>query len=416
VEEAKNSGQKIFLIIDEYDNFANDLIGQGHDDLYHELLASEGYVRTFYKGIKDGTMDSIARVFLTGVSPIMLDDLTSGFNITANLTLKKSLNEMMGFTREEMAWLIRELDLGVEDQEALLRDIERYYDGYLFNKEAEERLYNSDMALYFLKELHEEKKYPENIIDDNVKTDYKKLYTLATNFRDEETLRLLLEDKEIATPLVSRFTLSSMFERKENFASLLYYLGMLTIKGSEENLVRLGIPNYVIKKVYWEYFLEVLERDVGVAADRLRACVRKMRREGDISDFVSYLKELLAVLSNRDLRGFNERYIKIMIMTLINVDGIYLINSEPENEAGYADIILSRDTRHIEITKYEWLIELKYLKESERHLLEKAKAEGLEQLRSYSESKRVKYGLDAETLKAVLFLIIGKKDLEVAEV
>jgi hypothetical protein len=260
-QTALEAGVKIFIMIDEYDNFANDLIGSGNKQLYQDLISGEGYVRSFYKAIKDGTTKSIKRVFMTGVSPIMLDDLTSGFNITANLTLEKSLNEMLGFTGEEVHGVIVELGLDlVFKEEELLKDLRKYYDGYRFCGEAGERLFNSDMVLYFLTALQENKQYPRNILDHNAKTDYRKLQELAFNFRDEETIDLLISRENIVTELVERFTLKEMYLRKENFISLSYYLGMLTIKGVKKNRYILSIPNYVVKTIYWEYFLDQLEK------------------------------------------------------------------------------------------------------------------------------------------------------------
>jgi Predicted AAA-ATPase. len=257
VYEADKTGKKIFVLIDEYDNFANDIIGAGDKEFYYDLLSGEGYIRAFYKGIKDGTAKSISRVFMTGVSPIMLDDLTSGFNIAKNLTMKPELNEMLGFTSDELKEVIGILKLEQSfDVKLLMKDMETYYNGYLFNNNGDHRVYNTKMVLYFLDFLSRYGKYPDNVLDANIKTDYKKVETLAFNFKDDELINELIMNGEITTDLVERFNLEYMYERKDNFASLLYYMGMLTIKESRFNSYVLCIPNYVIRTVYWDYFID----------------------------------------------------------------------------------------------------------------------------------------------------------------
>lgn len=413
-ELAKKSGQKIFIVIDEYDNFVNDLIGQGNQDLYFDLLSSEGYVRTFYKAIKDGTVTNISRVFMTGVSPIMLDDLTSGFNITTNLTMEKSLNEMMGFTEEETRNLLRKLNVcGDFKEDDLMKDMQKYYNGYLFNKDAGNKLYNTDMVLYFLKDIYLNNKYPENMVDDNVKMDYRKIQELALKFNDEETFDKIMTNEEISTKLVSRFSVRDMYTKKENFISILYYLGMLTIKGSDRANYILTIPNYVVKTIYWSYFEEKLRRkyNIDTKAEVLTQAIGEMAETGDVKPFVEYLQGLLENLSNRDLINFDEKYIKVIFMTLLDMEGTYVILSEPEVKNGYIDLFLTANKAYEKFVNFDWIIELKYLKESERARLEQVRKEGLEQLKKYSESKKFKHE-ENKKIKKMLFVVIGKKDVE----
>ncbi len=416
IQHAHENGQQLLLLIDEYDNFANDLIGRNRQELYLQLLSSEGYVRNFYKAIKDGTMSSIVRVFITGVSPLMLDDLTSGFNITHNLTLKKQLNEMLGLTQGELQDVVEQLALSPDiDIVRVYEDMQYHYNGYLFSDEATQRLYNPDMVLYFLENLQREGKYPRHMLDDNVKTDYRKLRTLAMNFSGKADMDKILQDETTVVQLVERFHLEDMYDKPENFVSMLYYIGMLTVKNSMENVLELGIPNYVIRKVYWEYFAAKLEQEATLNHEIIKTVVRSMRLEGLIEGVVQEIQRILMVLSNRDLMEFNEKMIKLLLVTLISLDDIYVIRSEMETNTGYIDIMLTRDVRYAKYTKYEWLIELKYLKESERSKLEEIKQAGLAQLARYGESELITRGFSGESLKKILLVVIGKTDIYMEE-
>lgn len=215
VNAAESMNMKLFMLIDEYDNFANDLIGTGNKDLYYGLLSSEGYIRTFYKAIKDGTAKSIERVFLTGVSPIMLDDLTSGFNITINITLESRYNEMLGFTYNEVKEIINDLYVQDKfDKEVMLNDMKLYYNGYLFSEGGRERVFNSNMVLYFLNSIVTKGQYPQSMLDFNMKTDYKKIEELAFNFQDEESLQNIISQGTVTTHLVEKFNLEYMYSNK----------------------------------------------------------------------------------------------------------------------------------------------------------------------------------------------------------
>lgn len=414
--QAHKNGQKILLLIDEYDNFANDLLGRNNKKLYLDLLSSEGYVRNFYKAIKDGTMSSVTRVFITGVSPLMLDDLTSGFNITHNLTMKKQLNEMLGLTRSELEDVIKRLALPERmDITQVYTDMRYYYNGYLFSSEATQRLYNPDMVLYFLENLQREGQYPRQMLDENVKTDYRKLRTLAMNFSGKADMEKILQDEKPVVELVERFHLEDMYDKRENFISLLYYIGMLTIKEGVLNKTILGIPNYVIRKIYWEYFMEMLSGVAPLDKEAVSNSITAMREHGDISLFTEKLQELMAVLSNRDLMTFNEKAVKLLICALVSMDGVYVIRSEMETNTGYIDIMLTRDIRYAEYTKFEWLIELKYLKESERDKLEEVKQSGLTQLCRYSQSELITRGSSGEGLKKMLLIVVGKTEVYTEE-
>ncbi|NFM78699.1 hypothetical protein FDC04_07610 [Clostridium botulinum] len=413
---ASKINMPVFVLIDEYDNFANELITGGKQSTYSGILHGEGFVKVFYKAIKDATADNFNRIFMTGVSPIMLDDLTSGFNITRNYTLDKNLNAMMGFTQDEIYSIMDQV--GVTDKpirEKIYTDMKQYYNGYKFNEDSKS-VFNPDMSMYFLDNYLTYNEYPKEMIDNNVKTDYGKVNQLAYNFNDREALEEIMTTGETSTMLVDRFNIHTMYSVKENFKSLLFYLGMLTIKEQGPLGTVLKIPNYVIKTIYWEQYFQRINEDYNIQIQKVRIAVNEMRMNGNIQPLVELVDNTLEDLSNRDLIKMDEKNIKMMLLTLLGVDSTYFIKSEDENNKGYVDIMLKRKIQFKDITKFQWIIELKYIKEKERDTLEKVKEEGLKQLQGYAESKMVKEELGVENLKKVLILVAGKKDIYTVEV
>lgn len=413
---ASKINKQVFVLIDEYDNFANELITGGKQNTYESILHGEGFVKVFYKALKDATSDNFNRIFMTGVSPIMLDDLTSGFNITRNYTLDENLNAMMGFTREELSWIMDEVSIkDSELREKICTDMTIYYDGYKFNENSNS-VFNPDMSMYFLDNYLAYNRYPKEMIDNNVKTDYGKVNQLAYNFNDREALEEIMTTGETSTMLVDRFNIHTMYSIKENFKSLLFYLGMLTIKGQGPLGTVLKVPNYVIKTIYWEQYFQKINIDYNIQIQNIRIAVNEMRLHGNIEPLVNLVHGILDDLSNRDLIQMDEKNIKMLLLTLLGVDSTYFVKSEDENNKGYVDIMLKRKIQFKDITKFQWIIELKYIKESERNSLEKVKEEGLKQLKAYAESKLVREQLGTEDLKKVLIIVVGKKDIYTVEI
>ncbi|MBY6843416.1 AAA family ATPase [Clostridium botulinum] len=405
----------VFVLIDEYDNFVNELITGGKQSTYSGILHGEGFVKVFYKAIKDATADNFNRIFMTGVSPIMLDDLTSGFNITMNYTLDQNLNAMMGFTRDEISCIMDEV--GIKDKELrkkICTDMTEYYNGYKFNEDSKS-VFNPDMSMYFLNNYSLYDRYPKEMIDNNVKTDYGKVNQLAYNFNDREALEEIMTTGETSTMLVDRFNIHTMYSVKENFKSLLFYLGMLTIKGQGLGGTVLKIPNYVIKTIYWEQYFQRINEDYNIQMKDVRDAIIQMRVYGNIQPLIELVGTILEDLSNRDLIKMDEKNIKMILLTLLGVDSTYFIKSEDENNKGYVDIMLKRKIQFKDITKFQWIIELKYIKESDKNTLEKVKDEGLNQLKGYAESKMVKEELGTDNLKKALVIVVGKKDIYTVE-
>ncbi|EGD50585.1 AAA-ATPase-like protein [Thermoanaerobacter ethanolicus JW 200] len=411
INEVKKVGKKIYLIIDEYDHFANDIIAMGESEFYREIVRASGFVRDFYETLKIGTESVIDRIFITGISPIMLDDLTSGFNIALNVTMDLSLNEMLGFTEEEVVKILEEV--GIEEKENLINNLRELYDGYKFNKNAKTRVYNPDMVLYFLAQYKNTGGYPEYLIDDNVKTDYGRLNRLTMNEENKALLERIIKEERIVAEIVTKFSFDRMYD-EEYFISLLFYMGLLTIKDYRYNILELGIPNYVIKTMYWEYFGRKLKEENNIKYEMLEIAkaIWEMAFEGKIKNFIKFISEkVLKVLSNRDTIKFDEKYIKIILFSYLTMSNIYKPISEKETEGGYIDIYLEKDIRMPDV-KYEWLIELKYVKKSDEKYIGEIIEKGKEQLKRYRESMQFK---DKQNLKKALVVFIGKGDYKIFE-
>ncbi|MEM5242920.1 AAA family ATPase [Thermoanaerobacter sp. CM-CNRG TB177] len=414
INEVKKVGKKIYLIIDEYDHFANDIIAMGNNEFYKEIVRASGFVRDFYETLKIGTETVIDRIFITGISPIMLDDLTSGFNIALNVTMDLSLNEMLGFTEEEVVKILEEVEIEEKEREKSLEELKELYDGYLFSAEAEKRIYNPDMVLYYLDSIVRYKKPPRNLIDDNVKTDYGRLNRLTMNEGNKVLLERIIKEEGIVAEIVTKFSFDRMYD-EEYFVSLLFYMGLLTIGMQEKTRLFLKIPNYVIKTIMWEYIETNLKKEYKINLDlnELRKTIEEMAYEGRIKPYIEYISQnVLKVLSNRDIINFDEKYIKVILITYLVNSKAYRPVSERETEGGYIDIYLERDIRIPDI-KYEWLIELKYVKKSEKDKVDKIKEEGIKQLKRYRESRGLK---ERKDVKEALLIFIGKDEYQVIEV
>ncbi|APC80274.1 ATP-binding protein [Clostridium botulinum] len=405
----------VFVLIDEYDNFANELITGEKQNTYSGIIHGEGFVKVFYKAIKDATADNFNRIFMTGVSPIRLDGLINGLNITSNYTLDEDLNAMMGFTQDEILSVMEEVRVKDKElREKICTDMAEYYSGYKFNENGK-KIFNPGMIMYFLDNYSIYNEYPDKMIDNNIKTDYGKVNQLAYNFNDREALEEIMTIGETSTMLVDRFNIHTMYSVKENFKSLLFYLGMLTIKGQGLGGTVLKIPNYVIKTIYWEQYFQRINEDYNIQMKDVRDAIVQMRVYGNIQPLMELVGTILGDLSNRDLIKMDEKNIKMILLTLLGVDSTYFIKSEDENNKGYVDIMLKRKIQFKDITKFQWIIELKYIKESDKNTLEKVKEEGLKQLKGYAESKMVKEELGTDNLKKALVIVVGKKDIYTVE-
>ncbi len=371
----------LYVLIDEYDNVANTVLTQHGDRAYQSFTHDEGFYPSFFATLKAGTeAGGIERLFVTGVSPITMDDATSGFNIGANISLRPDFNEMLGFTEAEVRRLLETYrDHGAFDRDidATLELMREWYDGYRFARQAGTRVYNTVMVLYFLSESIPNKPLPDELIDHNARIDYGKLRHLLVVNRQAaarqadlnsnfDMLRDVIADGGAKTRINVSFPLERLTER-DNFLSLLYYFGLLSIRGADDDLTELGIPNETIRHLMYGFL-----RDAWQDADMFSIehhmfilFVGDMARHGDWRPALDYLSEALA--RQTGIRDFmsGEKVVQAFFMAYFGLSERFLVHSEAELTKDYGDLYLEPHTARYPRTVFGYVIELKYLKQSE---------------------------------------------------
>jgi hypothetical protein len=373
------SGHRLYLLIDEYDTFANGLLAAGQDDLYSQVVDRSGFIRTFYRALKVGTQTgAVGRIFITGVTPILLDDLASGFNIVSHVSQNRELNTLLGFTRADVERAVDELlaatpeiakDPALRDREGLLRVLEEHYNGYRFSPEAEERVFNSDMVLYFLKLLRTRRHWADEMLDPNVRVHYAQLQRLgmlsgAGAQGRREVLSTIVADGRIRSKLVAQFGVKSISSR-EQFVSLLYSIGMLTLSAEQEDpsLLWFEIPNRVIRELTWSHLATMLSEQEGVGFDTLEVddALRRMAIDGEIAPFLDvFHTRVVKAIGLKDLRNLSEKAIKLMLLAFLSLSRVFHPLSEKEFAQGYCDMFLGV-SRLASVARFGWMLELKYL-------------------------------------------------------
>ena len=391
--------QKIYVIIDEYDHFANELLGF-HTENFKELVSKNGKIRKWYEMLKEGTETVVDRIFITGVAPITMDSTTSGFNIAKDLTKELEFNNILGFSKQEVIEIMNNLEISKEKQEKLLPIIKENYDGYVFSNEIEEetekyRIYNSNMTLYFFNEYLRQNKIPENLLDTNIASDYSKIEGLLNICKGKEKMTILekiVAGDPIESELTEKFNAEIGFEEKE-LVSLLYYLGYLTIIKNEFGILQFASPNSVIKKIYTDYYFKYIK---GLAKIEELLPIGDITREiflhGKIDIILKVLGEYLTNLSNRDYSKFSEKYVKVIFYTIARTLGTMIVKSEMEIGGNYSDIVLLPKENLEE--RYGVLLEFKYIKkedyEKDNSLLKQKQEEAKEQIKRYQKTEEIK--------------------------
>ena len=387
----QKQGEKIYVIIDEYDHFANELLGFNTNQ-FKNLVSRNGKVRKWYEILKKGTETVIDRIFITGVAPITLDSLTSGFNIASDKTRNVKFNEMVGFTKVELIRMMNDLQIIKEEQNKILPIMKENYDGYKFALEAEEKIYNSNMCLYFLNNYIEQKRVPAQLIDMNIASDYSKLGKMLDLCRGKEREKVIektISGEGIVEEITEKFNPVIEFEEKD-LVSMLYYLGYLTIEDEVVGYPKLSIPNRVMKEIYSDYFLKILKQDIKGEniEENYSEIARQIAQEGKIDKMVELMRKYLKNLSNRDYIKFDEKYVKLIFYCIAMNLKIYRIKSEMEVQRKYPDILLiPRD----ESKEYKAvMIEFKYLKKEEANKLKEKQSKAREQIEEYATFEEIK--------------------------
>lgn len=381
---------KIYVIVDEYDHFANELLSFKLNQ-FKSLVSKNGKVRKWYEILKEGTESVVDRIFITGVAPITLDSLTSGFNIISDKTQNPKFNEMMGFTEDELIHIMNEFNLSPELQETLLPIMRQNYDGYKFSTKASVQMYNSNMCLFFLKEYLDQESIPSKLIDPNIASDYDKLAHMLDLCKGEEREKVIentIAGENITSEITEKFNPAVEFGEKE-LVSMLFYLGYLTIRDSIADYPRLGIPNMVMKELYSSYFLKVLKGELNLSfSENFPEIGAEIALEGKINKITELLHKYLENLSNRDFVKFDEKYVKLTFYCIAMGIDSYNINSEIEVNRKYPDILLV--PQDMSKGYHSVMIEFKYLKKGEENMLAQKQEEARKQIEEYGNFEKIK--------------------------
>lgn len=423
-QKCQEVGKKIYLFIDEYDNFTNMILAhEEHLVRYRNQTHGEGYLRQFFNTIKGAAGNTLGRVFVTGVSPVTMDDLTSGFNIGTNYSLSSDFNEMAGFTEEEVREMLDYYGSVLpfnHTTDELIKVMKPWYDNYCFAKDrldSDPKMFNCDMVLYYLQHYINGGKAPEQMIDPNTRTDYNKMKKLIQLDRldgdRKGVLRRIAEEGQIVANLVTTFPARDII-KPEIFPSLLFYYGMLTIVGTDGQRPVLGIPNNNVRKQYYDFMLEEYQEKHSINLERLMDQFDAMAYKGEWRSGLEFIarayKENSAVRSaiegERNLQGFFTAYLSIC--------NYYLVAPEMEFNHGFCDLFLMADLTHYAVA-HSYIIELKYLavKDSDS----KAEAQwqdAVNQIRLYAAAPRVERLRQGTQLHCIIMQFRGC-ELERAE-
>ncbi len=385
----KARNRKLYVLIDEYDHFANQLIAFRLEE-FKKVVGTEGFVRKFYEAIKEGTGAGVVdRFFSTGITPITLDSMTSGFNIATNLSLDLRFIEMMGFTHHRVKELFElAIPQHTEKIDTLFPIMKAWYDGYKFHIKSKNFLFNPNMALYFLKHYQAFEEVPNNMLDINIASDYSKvrrLLTVETPDENFKTLRRIAEGESIKGVITQQFSFEKFFDQSD-FLSLLFYQGFLTIESQWAKRTTFRVPNYVIQEIYVTYFWQLLQtqNQFQLQTDKVQDAVEEMALKGNPHPFFQLIHTALHHLANRDYQRFDEKYIKVIMMAQMMLTNAYYVDSEPETPAGYLDLsFFKRPNIPIE---HQYVFELKYLKKEESKKLATTQKAAKKQLLQYVQS------------------------------
>jgi hypothetical protein len=428
---------KIYVLIDEYDNFMNELM-IGRKQEYENLATGEGIVKTFFKILKSHCGSSIDRIFMTGVSPILLTDISSGFNISMDISLHPQFNELCGFKEEEIEEILRKILVEadrINEKKEILDKIRHFYNGYRFSIRAAEKIYNPTLSLYFFNHFQEFGEFPDEMLDANLAPDMSKLDFISKRDRGKGLIYKALEEGEVRiSRLINKFNLKELItlEKKDEkyLASYLYYFGMLTIK-TKEFKFHLTIPNNVIKRLFFERLKIIFLGDENLSLEESET---RLFKERDIEWICRFMENnVLKAMSNRDYISMNELGYKIMFLSLFYNEDLYQIYSEQEVKRGYPDLFFCLKREAEKYGLGHLLLEFKYISLKELKMsgdeigeskvedlwdleaIKKKEDEAKVQLERYAKELREKYDygdMDCYVIIGIGFdRVLGKKVL-----
>ena len=407
---AKAHQYHLYLIIDEYDNFTNVILNERGDNVYHAITHADGFYRDVFKKFKG----NFERIFMMGVSPVTLDDVTSGFKIGWNISIKPEFDEMLGFSTTDVVEMFTYYkehgSIPVDsDIDAIVNDMKPWYDNYCFAEEAlkkKTRMFNCDMVLYYLRNYMDNGCSPRQMIDPNTRTDYGKMKKLLQfdklDGERKGIIRKIAEEEQIVTQLYESFS-AYQIPKAEIFPSLLFYYGMLTIKGTRGSKLILGIPNNNVRKQYYGYLEEEYQAKAYVDVNQLTDYYYDMAYDGKWEEGLRFMADAYAKVSSvRD--GIEaERNLQGFFMAYLNLNDYYITAPELELNHGYCDFFLLPDLTHY-ASQHSYILELKVLSKKDFSAIvegeftedgkpmtkaEKQWREALDQIHRYAEAPRV---------------------------
>ena len=427
-KECVKTNQQIYLFIDEYDHFTNKILSEPSclED-YKSETHGTGYLRSFFDTVKAGTYSTIKRCFVTGVSPVTMDDLTSGFNIGTNYSLSPEFNEMTGFNEEEVRAMLDYYATTCQfhhSTDELIEAMKPWYDNYCFAEQSYggTTMYNSNMVLYFVDNYIRNRGYmPRNMVEENIRVDYNKLRMLIRKDKefahDASTIQTLVQQGYVTGELKTGFPAETVAE-PDNFISLLFYFGMLTISGTLEGETKLTIPNQVVREQLYSYLLDTYnEADLRFDNWEKGKLASAMAYRGDWKAYFDYIAECLHRYSSQRDKQKGEAYVHGFTLAMTAQNRFYRPISEQENQEGYADIFMFPLLDIYKDMLHSYIIELKYAKGKDSdEKVEQLRQEAITQANRYAASETVQKAIGTTTLHKIIVIYQGMKMVVCEEV
>ena len=413
------AGQQIYLFIDEYDHFTNAILSDAESiHRYTEETHKEGYLRAFFNRVKAGTYSSIKRCFITGVSPVTMDDLTSGFNIGTNYSLTPKFNAMMGFTEDEVREMLTYYSTKApfhHTVDELIELMKPWYDNYCFAQECYDQptLYNSNMVLYFVKNyIDNNGKAPRNMIESNIRIDYEKLAMLIRKDKefahDASIIQTLVSQGYITGELKDGFPAANIVD-SDNFVSLLYYFGMLTVSGTYKGKTKLIIPNQVVREQLYTYLLNTYnEADLSFNNHEKDELSSALAYDGAWQSYFDYIADCLKRYASQRDKQKGESFVHGFTLAMTAQNRFYRPISEADTQSGYVDIFLSPMLEIYPDMSHSYIIELKYARYKDpESRVEELRAEAIAQTNRYADTDRVKNAIGTTQLHKIVVVYKG---------
>ena len=427
-KECIKTNQQIYLFIDEYDHFTNKILSEPSclEDYKSETYGTS-YLRSFFDTVKAGTDSTIKRCFVTGVSPVTMDDLTSGFNIGTNYSLSPEFNEMTGFNEEEVRAMLDYYATTCQfhhSTDELIEAMKPWYDNYCFAEQSygSTTMYNSNMVLYFVDNYIRNGGYmPRNMVEENIRVDYNKLRMLIRKDKefahDASTIQTLVQQGYVTGELKTGFPAETVAE-PDNFISLLFYFGMLTISGTKRGKTLLTIPNQVVREQLYSYLLDTYnEADLRFDNWEKGKLASAMAYRGDWKAYFDYIAECLHRYSSQRDKQKGEAYVHGFTLAMTAQNRFYRPISEQENQEGYADIFMFPLLDIYKDMLHSYIIELKYAKGKDSdEKVEQLRQEAITQANRYAASETVQKAIGTTTLHKIIVIYQGMKMVVCEEV